>query len=316
MTRSIDGFRPGEPAELYTQATAAANPDPLPLEPVYQPARLTALPVALFLCTCYTTYQIGLMDYAHWVGPGQVDPKTLALGGLWYAGPLMLTLLCHEFGHFLQARRYHVPASWPYFIPVPFPPFGTMGAVIGMRGHMGNRKALFDIGISGPLAGLGPALLCCVVGLSMSRMIAVPNGGRGELGEPLLFQWLCNLMFGPRGPGQDIWLHPLAYAGWVGIFITALNLIPIGQLDGGHVLYALLRRKAHRVAQLLLLGALVAVVVTGNWGWSLMLMLLLYMGPNHPPTANDDMPLGTGRVILGWLTLLFIIIGFTPQPFL
>jgi membrane-associated protease RseP (regulator of RpoE activity) len=93
-------------------------------------------------------------------------------------------------------------------------------------------------------------------------------------------------------------------------------LIPIGQLDGGHVLYALLRTKAHFVAQLVLLGAIVGVILTGNWGWSLMLMLLLYMGPNHPPTANDDMPLGTGRTVLGWLTLLFIIIGFTPQPFL
>ncbi len=191
-----------------------------------------------------------------------------------------------------------------------------MGAVIGMRGYMGNRKALFDIGISGPLAGLGPALVCSVVGLSMSRRVIVPPGVHGGLGEPLLFQWLCDFMFGVRGPGEDIILHPLAYAGWVGIFITALNLIPIGQLDGGHVLYALLRTKAHFVAQLVLLGAIVGVILTGNWGWSLMLMLLLYMGPNHPPTANDDMPLGTGRTVLGWLTLLFIIIGFTPQPFL
>jgi membrane-associated protease RseP (regulator of RpoE activity) len=122
-------------------------------------------------------------------------------------------------------------------------------------------------------------------------------------------------MFGPRAVNQDIVIHPLAFAGWVGIFITALNLIPIGQLDGGHVLYALLRTKAHFVAQLLLVCAIVAVVFSGNWGWSLMLALLLYMGPNHPPTANDDEPLGTGRTVLGWLTLMFIFIGFTPRPF-
>jgi membrane-associated protease RseP (regulator of RpoE activity) len=150
----------------------------------------------------------------------------------------------------------------------------------------------------------------------MSRLEVVPPGMKGGLGEPLVFQWLCDYFFGPRGADQDIWLHPMAYAGWVGIFITALNLIPIGQLDGGHVLYALLRRRAHLVAQLLLVGAVVGVVVTSSWQWSLMLMLLVFMGPKHPPTANDNMPLGTGRIILGWVTLLFIVIGFTPQPFM
>ena len=106
-----------------------------------------------------------------------------------------------------------------------------------------------------------------------------PDRQRTSLGAPLLFHWLGDLILGPTPPGHDIYLHPMAYAGWVGMFITALNLIPIGQLDGGHVLYALLRRKAHIVAQLLLFGAVVAVMVTSNWGWSLMLMLLLFIGP-------------------------------------
>ena len=296
MSYPIDEYRPSEPGGAYSPVAVA--PDPAGLdhyEEEYHPTPLTPLPVLLFLATCYTTYEV-------W--------------GPWYCIPLMFTLLCHEFGHFIQARRYRVSASWPLFIPVPFPPLGTMGAVIGMRGHMGDRKALFDIGISGPLAGLVPALIFSYVGLTMSHLVKMPPNARGMLGEPLLFQWLCDLIFGPRAPGEDIFLHPLAYAGWVGIFITALNLIPIGQLDGGHVLYALLRGKAHFVAQLFLVGAIIGVILSGNWGWSLMLALLLYMGPNHPPTANDEEPLGTGRIVLGWVTLLFMIVGFTPQPFL
>ncbi len=296
MSYPIDEYRPSGPGGAYSPVAVA--PDPAGLEHYeeeYRPTPLTPLPVLLFLATCYTTYEVG---------------------GPWYCIPLMLTLLCHEFGHFIQARRYRVSASWPFFIPVPFPPLGTMGAVIGMRGHMGDRRALFDIGISGPLAGLVPALIFSYVGLTMSQLVKMPPNVRGGLGEPLLFQWLCDFIFGPRAPGEDIILHPLAYAGWVGIFITALNLIPIGQLDGGHVLYALLRGKAHFVAQLFLAGAVVGVILTGNWGWSLMLMLLFYMGPNHPPTANDEEPLGTGRTVLGWVTLLFMIVGFTPQPFL
>ena len=111
-------------------------------------------------------------------------------------------------------------------------------------------------------------------------------------------------------------MHPIAFAGWVGIFITALNLIPIGQLDGGHILYALLRRHAHLVAQLLLAAAAIGVIVGGYWGWTLMIVLLMLMGPIHPPTANDDVPLGTTRTTLGWASLAFVIIGFTPTPFL
>ena len=116
-------------------------------------------------------------------------------------------------------------------------------------------------------------------------------------------------------PHSDVLLHPLAYAGWVGVLITSLNLMPIGQLDGGHILYAILRRKAHFVAWALLIGAVTAVVLMHSYQWTVMLLLLAFMGPIHPPTANDDAPLGTPRIVLGWLTLAFVIIGFTPRPF-
>jgi len=260
--------------------------------------RIPLLPVLLFLATCWTTTQIG---------------------GFWYSASVMFILTAHELGHYIQARRYHVPASLPYFIPIPAPPLGTMGAVIGMRGYMGDRKALFDIGISGPLAGLVPTLICCIVGLQYSTVVNTPppgaGSGMGELGEPLIFQLLAYLTFGPLPEGKTVMLGAMAYAGWVGIFITALNLMPIGQLDGGHVLYAILRRKAHIVASLLLAAAIGAVLWTQSYQWLLMLFLLVLMGPNHAPTANDDVPLGTPRVILGWLTLAFVVIGFTPRPF-
>jgi membrane-associated protease RseP (regulator of RpoE activity) len=253
------------------------------------------LPIILFAATCLST---------------------CVVGGLAFSLALMTTLLAHELGHFLQAKRYGVPATLPYFIPMPFSPIGTMGAVIVMAPGQGDRRSLFDIAVTGPLAGLVPALLFCVLGLHWSEVVQLTGQPIGlTLGEPILFKLLSYLTFGPLAQGQDVVLHPVAFAGWVGIFITALNLIPIGQLDGGHILYALLLRRAGRVAQVLLAAAMIAVVVWGYWGWTLMIFLLMLVGPVHPPTANDNMPLGTGRTVLGWASLLFVLVGFTPTPF-
>ncbi|HEX5446634.1 MAG TPA: site-2 protease family protein [Pirellulales bacterium] len=259
------------------------------------PRRRVLLPALLFVATCVSTYDVG---------------------GLAFAVPLMLILTMHELGHFFQALRYGVPASLPYFIPMPFSPIGTMGAVIGMQAHEADRKELFDIGITGPLAGLVPAVICSVIGLQHSEVFLVAPGRHGMmLGEPLFFKLLVYLTFGSLDAAHDVALHPLAYAGWVGIFITGLNMIPIGQLDGGHVLYALLLRRAHGVAVVLFTAAAVAVALFGYGGWSLMLLLLYLTGPKHPPTADDTVPLGRSRTVLGWLTLSFAVLGFTPQPF-
>jgi membrane-associated protease RseP (regulator of RpoE activity) len=294
------------------------------------------LPLGLFLATCISTLLAGgLLDavyvgYLQWraAGPlqGLVDAAITAVGycsyyalghGWKYALPVMTILICHEAGHFVQARRYRVHASYPYFIPMPITPLGTLGAVIVMEPRMGHRRALFDIGITGPLAGLVPTLLFCVWGLYLSEVKAyVPRADQMMLGEPLLFKVLGGWIHGPIPEGHDLYLHPVAFAGWVGLLITALNLLPIGQLDGGHILYGLLRTKAHKVATLLLLAAVGAVIWYRLWGWTLMLMLLMLMGPVHPPTANDQVPLGPVRTVLGWLALAFIPIGFTPTPFL
>lgn len=285
---SLEHQRLGEPlviAELIESTTAdpASRSSP------------NGLPTLLFLVTCVSTW---------WVG------------GWAFALALMSTLTAHEMGHFLQARRYRVPASWPYFIPMPFNPVGTMGALIVMEPGRGDRKALFDIAISGPLAGIVMALIYTVIGLSLSEVTELEKiGPTVTLGEPLIFQGLVTCIFGPLTEGQDVLLHPVAFAGWVGIFITALNLIPIGQLDGGHILYALLRKRAHPITKSLLVLLIVLVVFCGYYGWALMLFLLILMGPSHPPTADDSVPLSGVRRVLGWLSLGFVVIGFTPMPF-
>lgn len=278
-----------EPGELMPRQMAPEAPPP-PV--VRQPRR--GLPLALFLATCLTTY---------------------LMNGPLYAAAVMFILTAHELGHFLQARRYRMAASWPYFIPVPLPPIGTMGAIIVLPARISNVKALFDMAITGPLAGLVPALAFSISGLMLSEVRVTSDLDISlRLGEPLLFKGLTYLIFGPLEPGQDIFLHPLAFAGWVGILITAVNLVPISQLDGGHILYALLRRKSYSVVTAILGFAIVAIVVGQYWGWTLMILLILIAGPRHPPTADDDVPLGTARHVLGWATLLFVVIGFTPAP--
>lgn len=277
--------------------TVVPEPTPEPPPPPQPARRRLGLPLLLFLATCGSTYFVG--------GPV-------------YALCVMTILVCHEAGHFIQSWRYGVYSSLPYFIPLPIPPLGTMGAVIGMSASIPNRRALFDIGVSGPLAGLVPTLVFCVLGLMWSEPAAMVQLNRGEhmvLGRPLLMDVIINLVQPPNPQGMPIQLHPMAMAGWVGLFITALNLFPIGQLDGGHVLYALLRRKANFVASFLLFSAVALVVLYSYYSWTLMLVLLMLMGPNHPPTGDDSTRLGLGRSILGWLTLAFLPLGFTPIPF-
>jgi membrane-associated protease RseP (regulator of RpoE activity) len=294
----VDEMEPGAPWEWRE------------VQPVRRQRRVR-LPILLFIATCLTTLLAGTLYWADW----EFGWFPAFLDGLRYAVPVMTILVCHEMGHFIQAHRYGVYASLPYFIPMPIGPLGTFGAVIAMEPRMGHRKALFDIGISGPLAGLVPTFIFLIVGLHYSRTAFVPLDAP-RFGDPLVLQFLADKILGPIPAGKDVIPHPMAFAGWVGLLVTSLNLIPIGQLDGGHVLYALLRNKANRIASLLLLSAIVLVILNyrdlGNW--IPMLFLLLFMGPSHPPTADDDEPLGIGRIVLGWLTLAFIVVGFTPTP--
>ena len=296
----VDEMQPGTPWEWRE------------VRPV-RPRRRMRLPLLLFIATCLSTLLAGIEFQAD----DRLGWAASFLVGLRYAVPVMTILVCHEMGHFIQAHRYGVYASLPYFIPMPLSPLGTFGAVIAMEPRMGRRKALFDIGISGPLAGLVPTFIFLIVGLHYSTFDVPHSENYGfSVGAPLLFRFLADAILGQPLPKHlfidDI--GPMAFAGWVGLLITSLNLIPIGQLDGGHVLYALLRDKANRVASFLLFLAVFLVAWKGLYGWMLMLVLLLIMGPIHPPTADDSEPLGIGRIVLGWLSLAFIVIGFTPNP--
>lgn len=241
--------------------------------------------------------------------------STLLLNGVYYAGALMLILLAHEMGHYLQARRYGVPATLPYFIPMPISPFGTMGAVIVQGAGVADRKVLFDIAVTGPIAGLVFALPITFAGLLNVQVAPLdPTVGTVLYGDPLILKWMIHSIHGPLAPGEEVVLNPLLFAGWVGIFITALNLIPIGQLDGGHILYTLIGKRAHSVAIMLLGLAVGYMIYSEYYAYGLMVLLLLLMGPRHPPTADDTVPLGIGRKIVGWLSIAFVVIGLTPMP--
>ena len=228
-----------------------------------------------------------------------------------FSAALMLILTCHELGHYIQSWRYRLKCSLPFFLPMPFGPLGTLGAVIAMNDEVPNKRALFDIGITGPLAGLIPTLIFLYYGIQWSY-IGPRQPGEIEFGEPLLFQWTVYWIYGQIPHDMMLHQHPIAMAAWAGLLLTTLNSMPFSQLDGGHVFYALLGRKSVPVVHCIFVAVLIAVVWYQLWHWSLMLFLIAMMGTTHPPTADDSLPLTPFRYFLGWATLLFVLIGFTP----
>ena len=241
--------------------------------------------------------------------------STYLVSGFLYSVAIMSILLAHEMGHYLMCRRYGVPATLPFFVPMPFSPFGTLGAVIAMGNIMPNRRALFDVGAAGPLAGLVLALPVTVIGLKYSTIInpAELGGAALSMGEPLVFRFLRYLVLGPVPEGMDVLVHPLAYAGWVGLFVTALNLLPVGQLDGGHIAYALFGQNSRYVYYVALGGFAIATIFFP--GWILMLFLLAFFFLRHPPTMADYIPLDRKRKVLGILLFVVFVVSFTPVPF-
>ncbi|NOZ56573.1 MAG: site-2 protease family protein [Calditrichaeota bacterium] len=239
--------------------------------------------------------------------------------GLEYSGTIMAILTAHEMGHYLMSRKHGVPATLPFFIPFPFPwlnPFGTLGAIIRMDSRMPNRRALFDIGVAGPLAGLVITIPALILGLHWSQIQPLKSVPEGTLflGESLLFKALSYLVVGHIPEGYDLVLHPIAFAGWAGLFVTALNLLPIGQLDGGHVLYAMFGRRSNVVYKIML-AAFAVICALVYWGWLLLILLLIWLGYRHPPPLDDFTPLDFKRRVLGVLTFLIFVVSFTPAPF-
>jgi Zn-dependent protease len=236
--------------------------------------------------------------------------------GLEYAVPLMSILFFHEMGHYLQSVWNRVPASLPYFIPMPIPPMGTMGAVIFQGRGVATRRQMFDIAVWGPLAGLAVTIPVLWYGLSIAEYSPRPESAPLQFSQPLLIKWMITAIHGPAPEGCTIALddNGIAFAGWVGVLITAMNLLPVGQLDGGHILYTLIGRKAHFVAYAVILCGFGYMVINNNFSFSLLLLLLMMTGIKHPPTANDQEKLGLARHILGWSTLSFLLVGLTMNP--
>ncbi len=229
--------------------------------------------------------------------------------GLEYMLAVMAILLTHEMGHFLQAVRYRVPATFPWFLPLPIMLTGTMGAVIGMDGSRANRKQLFDIGLTGPLAGLVVAIPMIWFGIKHAQ--PDPDAIELRLGTPLDVQIDRRLGSARTGDGR-LFRNPLFMAGWVGMLITGLNMLPVSQLDGGHVIYGLFGRHAKWVARAFVLAAIAFIIIEEQYNWVVMLVLVLLLGVDHPPTADDNARLGPVRWLIGLASLLIPVFCFTP----
>ncbi len=314
---SSQDFSP-EPFPEFSE-TPTSHPFSVPLPRTHERYWVYVL---LFALTLVTTCMVGAAmqsDFEHGI-PFDVEhsldlwgyfwshPSSL-LHGLPFSLTLLLILLAHEFGHYVAAVFHQVDASLPYFLPSPF--LGTFGAFIRVRSPIYSKRALFDIGIAGPLAGfifLVPAL---AVGIAFSKIIpGIAHQGSMHFGVPAL-QWLLERGIFPGAASGDLYLHPVARAAWVGMFATAMNLLPIGQLDGGHILYSFFPKRHKMVSRVV---CLVMLPLGKFWlGWTLWGLALLWLGRRHP-MIYDSTVLSKGRRTLGWLALIVFILCFSFAP--
>ncbi|MDH5426859.1 MAG: site-2 protease family protein [Nitrospirota bacterium] len=289
-------------------------------EPPPPPSTFSAwgLPILLFGLTMFTTL---------WAGAFQVNTKPVTgawdflkkypdslFNGLPFAATLLGILVIHELGHYVLARIHRVPASFPLFIPGPPQFIGTFGAVIRMRSPIMKRQALFDIGVAGPIAGFLAAVIAVIIGLSYSYVVPKEHAFGLQLGEPLLLQGIAWLMFGPIPTTHDLVLHPIAFAAWFGFFVTAINLLPLGQLDGGHVAFAVFGRQQRQLAYVTV-PVLLYLGFTGWPGWIVWVGMASFVGLAHPPVTDPEIGLGKGRRWVAWGALVIFIITFAPVPF-
>lgn len=239
------------------------------------------------------------------------------LGGLWYSVPVLAILSAHEFGHYFACRYYNVDATLPYFIPAPLPLTGTLGAVIRIREAFPSKRALFDIGVAGPLAGFVALVPLLWWGMTMSSLIRVPTDEMTlYFGEPLLWKAFEWLYFGAIPEGMDVALHPVGFAAWWGMLATALNLLPFGQLDGGHIMYASLGRRATWMSGLSLLTVLLLAVRSASWvSMAVMMMAMaILFGFRHPRIIDEHEPLDRERQWVAVLAAVVFVLCFTPVP--
>jgi membrane-associated protease RseP (regulator of RpoE activity) len=273
------------------------------------PIKVGRIHILLFVLTFLSTLLVGA---AHQGVNPFAEPERI-WEGLPFSLTLMSILLCHEMAHFFTSRHHKTEATLPYFIPAPTL-FGTMGAFIKMTSPIKTRGALIDIGASGPIAGFLVSVVASVYGLEHSQVVDLAGReGAVSLGDSILFSYISQLVLGAPPEGHDILLHPVAFAGWIGFFVTSLNLIPVGQLDGGHVAYALLGER-HRRLSIALVVVLAALGVFVWEGWALWAALLLVLGLRHPPVMYWEPELDPRRRFTGWAALVIFVITFIPVP--
>jgi len=284
----------------------------------------------LFLATCLTTIFAGYSLHVAFLYQGGemagrqlledlAGNPTLLLQGLPFSMALLLILLAHESGHYLACRFHGINCTLPYLIPAPpfVNMFGTFGALIRIKSPFLHRRQLFDVGIAGPIAGFVITIPTLVAGLLLSNETVVTPPETGYtlfFGEPLLFKGAAWLFF--QGDPQQLNLHPLGWAAWIGMLATSLNLLPAGQLDGGHIVYSMTNPEIHKRLSAVTAGAL---ILLGIWSWPVLAyllfgILLLVMKLAHPPTLLDYYPLGRNRRILGILALIIFLLTFIPVP--
>jgi membrane-associated protease RseP (regulator of RpoE activity) len=281
------------------------------------------LHTVLLALTIASTTVVGAMHYFYFLGDFGRRSVSLTvaetvLNGFWYSGTILLILGAHELGHYLACRYYQVDASLPFFIPMPLVLTGTLGAFIRIREPIPTKRMLFDIGIAGPLAGFVFVVPTLFLGVFLSPVVRVPdtlvNGI--NLGEPLLFKAAIWFIWGPLRDGYSINMHPMAFAAWFGLLATALNLFPIGQLDGGHISYAVLGRRSTAVTIGSLCVAIGLSYVWSSWVmWTVLLVTMTaMMGPRHPPTLDEHVPLDGRRKALALVALGVLVVCFTYNP--
>lgn len=298
------------------------GPDGVPIGVVRRPPpppQRVWLHILLFALTLVTTTLVGGLAFGEL--PAGFQPASfwqlllhgsVISAGLYFSLPLLTILLAHEMGHYLACRFHRLDATLPYFLPVPFG-IGTFGAFIRIRTPIANKRELFDVGAYGPFAGFVVALPVLFVGIWLSRPVtSLPPGDYMIFGEPLAFQLVSWLVHPDLPPNGDILLHPTGFAAWFGLFATALNLLPFGQLDGGHVTYAMFGRWQRKVTWPLL-AVLIALGFkwTGWWVWA---VIALAMGVRHPWIPDEETPLDRRRLVLGCLCLILFALCFTPEP--
>ncbi|HVW85089.1 MAG TPA: site-2 protease family protein [Bryobacteraceae bacterium] len=298
----------------------------IPAPQAYEPPRQRLwLHVLLLVLTLFSTTLVGahmqynfshnlpFFDIEHLSAVFTVGLRSwsLFLAGLPFSLTLLTILMAHELGHYLACVYYGIDATLPFFLPSPMPVTGTFGAFIRIRSAIHSKKILFDVGIAGPLAGFVFLVPALGVGLAFSKILpGINHQGTIQLGVPAL-EWLAQKLIFPGVPVSDIYLHPVARAAWVGMFATALNLLPVGQLDGGHVVYALLGRSQKWITNVfLILLVPMGKLWTGWWFWAVVLFLF---GRKHPP-LYDQTEIGKSRVRLGIAALFIFLLCFSIAP--